>query len=191
MSATHPLNQWPVLEPGDIILTHGRGLFSVMIRFFGRLASGDSKVNHAAMFIGSFGEGDCYVVEAVGRIRIERLAVYDDTPCRVWRMNGLSQDMKVAIRAKATSINSQGYGWTKLPLFVLDSLFRTYWFTQKMGITHYKVCSQFIAWAYCKALGLDTIFGIGWRSVSPDRMDDHCIAHSALWHLVHDSLTKK
>jgi hypothetical protein len=189
MSLSRQLNDWPVLEVGDIILTRGTGLFAAVIRWFGKLRTGEAKVNHAALYIGRIGDADM-VIESAGRVRIAALSQYDDVPCRIWRMCALTQMQRIEMRQRAISRNTDAYGWGALVWLMCDSIFRTYWFSQTLGkIENHKVCSQFIGWIFFKSFGVDDIFGVGWRSVQPDTIDDHCYRNNATWTLRHNTIT--
>ena len=194
---TQPLNRWPAsMKPGDLILTRGNGWLSRSIRWFGRRATGDCRINHTAIYAGNINGRHC-VIEEVGKLRIAPLSVYEDMPCVVYQMHGLTDDQRQAILDKLLPVVGQAYGWGKIPLFALDSLCQgvarwfkkdatCYFFTRVFGITAFKVCSQAAAWAYDKTLGRDT-FGRNWRSVSPDAQDEWCCINRE-WTTLLDSL---
>ena len=182
-----PLNIWPNnLLTGDIILTRDEaGFFAKAIRWFGARATGSARVNHVAVYAGIINGEGC-VIEEAGKLRITPLYKYLDTPCVVYQMPVLTEAQRSAIVWQLLEPIGQGYGWGKIPLFALDGLFKTYFFTRFFGLTSFKVCSQAAAWAYDKVMGFD-VFGINWKSATPDNIDDWCSNHDA-WVEIHNTL---
>ena len=171
----------PELLPGDIILSRSNAPISRLIRWFGKKQTGNARVSHAAMAV-----SNKLLTESLFRVTVGPIAKYHGQPCIVYRMVGLSDHEREMIALKAVSVEGKRYGWAKIPLFALDSLFRTYLFTSRVGVTSFKVCSELIAWAYEKTLAYKP-FGLGWRSISPDIIDDYC-SHSAYWNVIYDNL---
>jgi hypothetical protein len=183
-----PQNVWPNLLEGDVLLTRNPGAFGVLIRFFEHWKSGEANASHAAAVI----DGQGNLVESLVRVARSHLAKYDTTPARVWRNTRWSFAQRAAIAARVQTAVGEGYGWGKIALFALDCLVpgQRYPFTQLFGVTSFKVCSNLVAWAIEKETG-NQAFGLPWRSVSPDAIDDWCGKHGGEWVLAHDSFAAK
>lgn len=195
----------PTLKPGDIILARSGDWISGTIRWFSKRRTGSARFSHAALALGNMHIVPS-VIEAITRIRINPLKKYRNQPIIIYRNKHLTSTALRSVVTQALTITNQGYAWLKLPLFAFDALFKTYWFTQYLGITNFKVCSNLIAWVYYatfKGLELhslkgfseytemldrfksDKVFGINWRSTSPDTIDDWCVTHSDEWEVVY------
>lgn len=173
------------LLPGDCINTRNTGAFvSNMIRKFGRAYFPDydgpniisgARFSHTAM---ALGDGLC--IESLWRVRINPVSKYDNQECVVWRIpdatilehNPGKTPMQIRESVSKHTLMSagDGYGIFKIPLFALDYVFQTYFFTSKLGFSSFKVCSNLYAYAWSKYGNID--FGVNWRSVSPDYLDD-------------------
>lgn len=149
-------------------LSRGNKWINKAIRFFGKLESGSAYYDHAFLIL----PRGYIVEETFSGLRIAKLSKYSGRACKVFYPTFLKEKDAEIIETEAFKQvgTYQGiYGYTKFPLFILDSIFKTYWFTQKIGTKHFKVCSTFCAWLFYKA-GYAP-FKI-WRSLSPDRLDD-------------------
>jgi hypothetical protein len=165
----------PSLLPGDCINTASQSWISKMIRDFGKMRSGDAQYSHTAIALGG---GMC--VESLWRVRVSLMTKYDDQTIIVWRIPddmilaanpGIDPlSVREAVAQQALLMAGDSYGLFKIPLFALDSVFRTYWFTQTFGLSSFKVCSQLFAYNWSKIGNID--FGVNWRSISPDYLDD-------------------
>lgn len=190
----------PDLLPGDIILSRQNNWLSKSIRWFGKRATGSARFSHAAMALGHLTEKpEC--IEALWKVTRSPLSKYENQEIVVYRMKNLDIGVRNEIALRAISIEQQAYGLLKIPLFALDGVFKTYFFTSHFGLSHYKVCSELAAWAYektfdkfkktvladlCKRLGKNPPFKKGWRSISPDFLDDHC-SKSPYWEILYIS----
>jgi hypothetical protein len=175
----------PHLFPADIVLTRGEGWMSKAIRWFGARKSGSSRVNHAAGAIDSR-----LVIESLNRVKVRDFwKAYADTPLCVWRFRRFTMDERNTISDLLLDHDSEGYGWGKIGLLALDSLIpgQHYPFSRWLGVSHFKVCSNLLAYSYTKATGKNW-FGLNWRSVTPDAIDDFCHANPQDWQLVWDTL---
>lgn len=180
----------PKLLPADIILSCSDAWISKQIRDVGKLASGSCRVSHASLALGNLTEKpEC--IESLWKVTRSPISKYENEQIVIWRNKTLSRGKRNEIALKMVSIERDGYGLLKLPLFFLDAVFKTYFFTQHFGVSNFKVCSEAIAWAYEKALNKPSYFGCGWRSVSPDIIDDQCSANVKEWECVYDSISKK
>ena len=187
MNNTPSLNEkLPPLIPGDIVLTNNRAFDgdTTFARLIGWFESWKDKAPADATHVaGSLGGHE--IIESLGKVTRGSVWKYADIPIRVWRLKGIGYDKRVNIAARWDTVEHQKYAWTKIPLFALDSLFSTYFFTRTFGLSSFKVCSNLIAWAYEKEVGYK--FGAVWRSISPDDIDDFCAEHPE-WGLVWDSM---
>lgn len=175
------------LEPADIVLVRDLGAVSRWIRAFQTLRSGEAYVSHAAL-----AAGPQDLIESQWRVRWAHSSRYDQSQCVVWRHRYLSIAERARIVAAASSQAGALYGLLKLPLFAGDALAASItacwgqdwqdWFCRVFGVSRWKVCSQFVAWAYQTGLGQPSVFGVDWRRVSPDVLDDWCLAHSSDWY---------
>lgn len=174
------------LEPGDVILTRSPSVLSRIIRLAGIRRTGEARVSHAAIALGNMIKPPS-CVEALWTVTISPLRKYLDQEIVVWRLSALSRLSRERIAIKALTRCNRLYAPLKLPLFLLDSIFRTYFFTRTFGITNYQVCSELFAWAVEKVTN-EKAFGIGWRSVQPDTIDDWCRENPEKAKLVYSSL---
>lgn len=174
----------PKLLAGDIILSRQDKFFSRVIRWFGKQKTGEAGYSHAAMALGEL-TLEPAVIESLFRVVQSPLTKYEGQEIVVYRMKSIDQMTRNRIAARALSVSNEGYGVLKIPLFAMDSVFKTYWFTSTFGVSSFKVCSNLIAWSYEKVLSR-LPFGIGWRSVSPDGIDDMCrISHE--WEKIYET----
>lgn len=159
------------LWPGDCILSSSATVISKTIRFFGNKKHGKARVSHASVYT-----RDGLVVESLVKVRVRPIEKYHKQNLIIWRipdsMIGGKNPMDVRLNvAKAILLTAgDSYGWLKIPLFALDSIFDTYFFTSRIGISNFKVCSNLWAWGWEKVGKIN--FGFPWRSASPDRLDD-------------------
>jgi hypothetical protein len=165
------------LRPADIVLTNDAGRISRLVLAISTLQTGTALRSHAGLYTGG------RLHEALWNgIRARPLSVYDKTDVAVWRLRRLTPQQRANVARRFASLEGQPYGYLKLPLFVADALATfivgkdVYWFTRLCSITHFKVCSTGIAWAFEKELGAP-IFGRPWKCCSPDVIDDWCRQH--------------
>lgn len=172
----------PETLSGDGILSASKTWLSKAIRLFGKLHTGSASRSHVAVCIG---EGQ--IIEALSEIRINDIEKYEKEDIEIWRVP-LSEDEQDDFRSGIIKMAGDNYGWLKIPLHAMDSFvtFCTrpirkkpfFWFTQKFGISSFKVCSHL----YVYALHTFTdyrLLGPGpwheevdWRTVSPDYLQD-------------------
>ena len=181
-----PLNVLiPDLQAGDVVLTRTeQGWLGKTIRWFSARKSGAARVNHAVCMI-----DDRWCIEALTRVKTRRFFdAYLDVPLVVWRPR-VRGDIALAVAEAWLTQEARGYAWLKLPLFALDSLIpgQHYPFTRFVGLSAFKVCSNLVAWGFQKVTGR-VWFGLDWRSVSPDHIDDWAEKHPEEWECVFSSL---
>jgi len=152
----------------QIGLSTSETLLARLIRWFGKKQTGEALWTHAFLK-----KGQLIIEETPFGLRIldyskfdgVRHILYDNLYLKVWE-----EDRIWAEALKQVGTYRGMYGYVKLPLFALDAIFGTYFFTQHIGIRHFKVCSQFITWLFYKWGRVD--LWKKWRSMSPDAIDD-------------------
>lgn len=179
-----------ILKPADIVLsTSATSWQSKIIRWFEKKQTGSARVSHASLSLVGISQVP-ELIESQWLVERVKTEEYNEKPIVVWRHRNLTDLQRSSITLRSVSLSNHPYGMLKLPLFGLDALFNTYWFTQHANITNFKVCSQLIAWTYYKELLEDSVFGIEWRSVSPDAIDDYCRNHPEEWESVYCSISE-
>ena len=174
----------PKLEMADLILTKSDSMISKMIQIFERRQTGASRVSHAVLALGPFNSTPA-VIEQLTWMSINPLKKYEGERIVIYRNMEWPHTTKHNICVEMMKLMNQPYGFLKIPLNALDCIFKTFWFTQKFGISHFFQCMQAIAYAGYKATGQDDVYGCGWRSVTPDLADDYCREN---WKIVYDAL---
>lgn len=174
------------LEPADIVLVRDLGAVSRWIRAVQTLRSGEAYVSHAALAVGGQ-----HLIESGWRVKFSDSSRYDQSQCVVWRHRWLTTAERSRIVGAASAQAGAWYGVLKLPLFAADAVAASIaaalgkqwddWFCTRLGVTRWKVCSQFVAWAYESGLQHPRMFGVDWRRISPDAIDDWCLAHPSDW----------
>lgn len=176
--ALTPTDWVSICKPGDILFSCGQSWLSKAITFFGKLQTGDAICSHVGLCV-----GDGLIIEAlVGQgIRVRDLDVYRKEKCEVWHLPMTDAD-RANLRSFALKLAGNTYGYSKLPLFVLDATVsmllrrKVYFFTQKLGITSFMVCSEMVAYCLEKATTMRLLDNshhpIPWRSMSPDLLLD-------------------
>lgn len=94
----------------------------------------------------------CVIVETnigVG-VRRKPAAIYDAKDIKIYRPTFLDDVTRRNMVSLALYVVGEIYGVQKLPLLALDAIFNTYFFSQHVGLTNFKVCSGFIAWLFEK-----------------------------------------
>jgi len=161
----------PELLPGDIILSRSKGIISGTIRFFEKMQTGEARVSHCAMAL-----GDDLVIEALWRVRINKLKKYENQPIIVYRLHGYSMDVRESVAKHAMLVAGNGYPIWRLFLHALDattSFIRrkpTFWFTAPVGIPSYHSCIQLAAHMWAKYGGYH--WSVDWAHITPDLADD-------------------
>ena len=146
------------------------------------MQTGHARYSHAAMGLGYLTPKESMIEQLFSGVKIRPISKLEKGfAFSIWRNKVWSEQEKIWIASHMQQQMRQPYGFLKIPLNALDCIFRTYWFTQTLGISHFKECMQIIAWSAYKILGTDNVFGTGWRSVSPDIADDYCRTHPDEW----------
>jgi len=183
--ATH----FPRLLPGDQVGVIGESRFSKAIRWCEQFLPdkwrrGPPRFSHIAVVYRPH-----ILIEAVGRIRLAPLSEYENSRVVVYRRKGL-EDWQRKMYADAMLEDwDQRYGWGKIVLLLLDALFGTYWFTQRFGVTSYRVCSEYAAYWWKQVFGDDLVEDTDWKDVSPQLEIDYISNRPDLWEFVLDATT--
>lgn len=166
---------------GDIGLCTSEALISRIIRFFTSIHTGSATKSHVFGFVDSH-----LIVEALGKIRVNPISNYQNVAFDVYRIPLNKEDQDNYALNMLREIN-KGYGWFKLPLFALDGAATAisrvfgrkdpvFFFTKKLGITNFRVCSQYIVWGIHKFTSYKfkdhNNKEVSWRVVSPDLLED-------------------
>ena len=171
------------LLSGDCLNVAGTAWLSKLILWATSLHTKLAWCSHTACYIG---EGRC--IEALNKAKITELKRYDHKSfkLKVYRIP-LTPDQRYAFTNGAFDIANRSYGWTKLPLFLLDALTTrllsffgrktpAFFFTKYFGIFSIPVCSQLFVYILHKYCGYYLIDSRGrkvsWRIVQPDYLDD-------------------
>jgi len=172
------------LEPGDCIISSSKWIGGSIIRFFTSLITKDAWATHVGGAVNS-----SRAIEALySGTRICKLKKYDwpRVEVEVYRLM-LTDEKKEQFRIGAKALRNRAYGWTKLPLFFLDSIATVitklfgkknpiFFFTRRFSLFNIPVCSQlyvYILHKYCDFYILDGNGSrVNWRIVSPDYLHD-------------------
>jgi len=167
--------------PGDIILTRGNNLSSKIIRFFGKLQTGQAEYSHAAAAI-----GNALCVESALRVRVSDLKKYEKSALAVWRLPLDPMERGTFERGMLQAAGND-YGGLMIPLFALDSVasFLTrlcghkkpiFFFTERFGLFNFPVCSQLVMWGVEKFTSFtirdENNSRVSWKVISPDYLQD-------------------
>ena len=191
----------PALLVGDIFFSRSESFFGRAIRAFGSIASGQCDVNHVGGVTTGGAFAEAVITEAVGKTVVRPFAKhYENEPIRIYRHRHWSYGDRIGVAMQWQSADGGAYGWSKMPLFVADSIggwikrnvFRQkddfYFFTAKLGLLNFRVCSNLIAWGVEKATGKQA-FGRPWRSATPDSIADYVRSHPYDWECIWDSIS--
>src|SRR3989304_3442715 len=137
----------PKLKPADIILSRTDAWLSKAIRAFEKKRTGSARFSHAAMALGDLTEKQ-EVIESLWKIQRSPLAKYEKESIVVYRHKLLTDAERREIAFEALAVSNDAYAVLKIPLFMLDSAFNTYFFTSKLGVSSFKVCSNLAAFSY-------------------------------------------
>jgi hypothetical protein len=161
----------------SIGLSRDNTLISKTIRWFGKHQTGDAQYSHAFLKI-----DDIIIEETFAGLRIKPYTKYKDITHKLYTAKFLTQDESATIRNVA--LGQVGtykgiYGYASLPLFALDALTRSYWFSSRLNIKHFKSCGQWCCYLFYKYANYKSFSE--WRSYSPDRIDDE-LRDNKMWY---------
>lgn len=168
---------------GDCLQIDGDSSLSKLIIFFEKMQTKNAWASHIACVISSD-----LLIEAIGKAKITDIKKYDslERKIRISRIP-LTNEQRIAFKKGAFEVANRMYGWTKLPLFALDSISTgiarmfgrkkpIFFFTRRFGILSIPVCSQlylYLLHKYCNYYLLDENGNkVSWRIASPDYLVD-------------------
>lgn len=166
---------------GDIGLSSNKTFLSNAIRFFENLHTGKAKYSHSFLLV-----GENLIVEALTRVKVNDTMKYDDQDVVVYRIP-LTNEERKNLRIEMLKKASDGYGWTKIPMFALDGMLTgvsklfgrkkpVFFFTKHARIFNIPVCSQLVVYGIHKftTYRFKDINNteVDWRVVSPDYLED-------------------
>lgn len=169
---------------GDVGFSASNSWTSKVIRFFQNLHTKKADKSHSFACL-----GDGLIVESLNRIKINEKTKYDNpsqTHVSVYRLP-LTQQDRMRFRKGMMLKASEGYGWTKLPMFALDGVLTSvsrifgrrkpvFFFTRHAKLFHIPVCSQLVVYGLIKftdyRLKDQDGAEVPWRIVSPDYLED-------------------
>ncbi len=172
------------LFSGDIGLSSSNDWVAKGIRFFTSLHTGKAVKSHAWAAV-----GDGLLIESLANIRINQIEKYDNpvfTELTIYRIP-LTENERHSFRKNMMLKAAEGYGWTKLPMFALDSIVTAisrlfgrkkpvFFFTSHAKIFSIPVCSQLVVYGLNKftSYRILDVWGnkVEWRVVSPDYFED-------------------
>lgn len=170
-----------ILQPADIVLTRGDGLFSRLIRT-GSRTWGESRtqVNHVGAVVFPGGIHTAEIIEALSRV--QRHALWDQygPPARdqvaVFRPDCLSSSERSAVVRHLLDYEGRVYGWGKIASHLVDwCLGGAYLARRLTNDDRYPICSWVVAQAYHRGAGVT--FGVAPGAAQPDDIWDYCLAH--------------
>lgn len=142
----------PGMRPGDIVIVHGRGLFSRLIRRFSSPAERVT-ATHVALAVSPVA-----VVEALP----EGVVIRPYSSGHVWSAVNLSPLERQRIAACALEYVGRPYGWGKIALHALG-------LEQFAAMDGFPICSWVVAAAYARE---GYTFGVDHRRATPDDIED-------------------
>lgn len=172
-----------MFEVGDIGLSTSTSWLSKLIIWAESGHTGNATKSHAFIMV----DVDLLVEPlASGKICVNNIEKYAKETFDIRRLP-LDDEDREALRVNVIREVNRAYGFTKLPLFLLDSAITKisslfgrkepiFFFTKYFGLSSFVVCSQFVVWAIHKF----TKFRfrdkngkiIDWKIASPDYLED-------------------
>ena len=165
------------LQPGDVLVTRGKGLLSRAIRFFTRrIGESRTKVNHVGVIVEGGHLNEVWVVEALWKVVRRRLVdgygAEGSSDVGVFRPTNLTEaEIRTVVEA-ANGYVGRRYGVLKLVTHLADWVLQgAYVFRRLTKDDRYPICSWLVACSFEKA-GKD--FGVAPGAASPDDIWDFC-----------------
>lgn len=164
---------WRVVErgndpylPADLVFFRGSEFISCAVRIFTRSwGESRSEVNHVGI-IAPDGE----LIESL-HTTIKRPFISDEA-FAVFRLEGITDDQRLAIAQTAMSYVGRRYGYAKILAHLGDWILGDrFVFRRLCRMDRYPICSWVAAWSYFKVIGYE--FGTAPKAASPDSMWDN------------------
>ncbi len=164
---------WRVVEPGsgpylpaDLVFFRGSGFLPKAIRIFTRaIGESRSEVNHVGIIAP---DGD--LIESLHTTIKRPFNPFE--AFAVYRLEGITDDQRLAIAQTAMSYIGRRYGYAKILAHLGDWILGDrFVFRRLCRMDRYPICSWVAAWSYFKVIGYE--FGTPPEAASPDSMWDH------------------
>jgi len=165
------------LQPGDVLVTRGRGLLSRAIRFFTRrIGESRTKVNHVGVIVEGGPLEEAWVVEALWKVvrrpLVDGYGAEGSSEVGIFRPTNLSDEGIRMVVDAANGYVGRRYGVLKLVTHLADWVLQgTYVFRRLTNSDRYPICSWVVACSFEKA---GRTFGVAPGAASPDDIWDFC-----------------
>jgi hypothetical protein len=189
-----------LLEPGDIFLTRGCGIFSWLIRFFTRsIGEKRTKVNHVGLVVQRGDVKTAIAVEALHKVMHHKLWLQYGPPKKdfvaVYRATNLAVEQIKDIVAEAEKQVDKKYGYRMIAAHFMDWLSGrivgwlfgwqfsdVYLFRLLIPGKKYPICSWVVADAFAEA---DKDFGVEVGMATPDDIWDFVVNNPDKYKEIH------
>jgi len=165
------------LQPGDVLVTRGRGLLSRAIQFFTRrIGESRTKVNHVGVIVEGGPLEEAWVVEALWKVvrrpLVDGYGAEGSSEVGIFRPTNLSDEGIRMVVDAANGYVGRRYGVLKLVTHLADWVLQgAYVFRRLTNSDRYPICSWVVACSFEKA---GRTFGVAPGAASPDDIWDFC-----------------
>jgi hypothetical protein len=175
-----------ILQPGDVVLTRGKGWVSGAIRFFTRgLGESRTKVNHVGIVTWGGRIGSALLTEALSKVVTRPLwsAYAGRGEVAIYRRRHTPIEDRRSVARKAEGYVGKRYGYLKIAAHTLDyALLGANVFRRLCRMENYPICSWLAARAWAE---VGVAFGVEYAECSPDHVWDYVNGHPEEWEAVH------
>jgi hypothetical protein len=167
----------PELQPGDVLVTRGKGPLAKAIRFFTRsIGESRTKVNHVGVIVHGGPLEEAWVVEALWKVVRRRLVDgYGENGASdvgIFRPTNLTHEEIRTVVDAASGYVGRRYGVLKLVTHFADWVLQgAYVFRRFTNDDRYPICSWLVACSFEKA---GKTFGVAPGAAAPDDIWDFC-----------------
>lgn len=188
MTSPGPFEPGPYLEPGDLVLTRGKGWVSKAIRFLTRgIGEPRTKVNHAGLITAPGLLTSAVIVEAIRKVERNRLWIRygppDGDDVAIFRHRFITMEARARVAARMESFVGRKYDHLSIVGHTLDYfLLGAYFFRRILRRPRYAQCIWATAEA-CDDVGVR--FGGPPAEMSPDHAWDWVKSHPDQWEEIH------
>lgn len=168
-------------NPGDIILVRSGNWFGSLILWFMKLTDKDGVYfSHAAII-----ESNSLILQS--KYTIEEVSISEAFKewkhYKVIRYNNLKSDDALKMVNVGKTLLGLPYGIPRFITYLLDKLFDTHKFSDKLTDSNDQICSSFVAYLYDTVLGYK-FNNISWESCDPDDIDDMVASNPGDWTVI-------
>jgi hypothetical protein len=183
----------PKLLPGDIVLKYRpeyKGPFKYLVQrlilFFTTewwISENTSKVCHAEMVYGQI-DDDSYTVidEEPPKVQFKTRGFNKRI---IFRLLDKPPNFDELFKAYVLTNLRKRYEYWKLLLFMLDWIFHTNRFSKHWDLSHYYVCSEFVA-KFFEEIGRPCS-AVSFESSDPDEIFDYCLLYNGVFGVISDN----